>query len=328
MSVPLQSIEQYEGIKYIWAYGWMPLLCCAASWHLFVGYMSRVPTLYDKKNGVLSFTHTPTADAIQFAFFPPYTYDRHQQLVARMQFGSPAPGKPSIWIIHRQHPGESMAEWFAEGLLERLTDKHDPIARALQDKAVLYVMPNVCPDGTWRGHIRTNAAGINLNRAWADPDEDSAPEVYHLLRMMDERGVDLLLDVHGDEELPYNFVAGAEGIPGWSKRLNNLQYDFKAALLRASPDFQTEFGYEMDAPGQANMGICTNQVAQRYDCLALTLEMPFKDTAQTPNAQQGWSPERSKLFGAAVLTAVHEMLPKLRADNLLAPEDMIHDKPK
>jgi murein tripeptide amidase MpaA len=72
--------------------------------------------------------------------------------------------------------------------------------------------------------------------------------------------VDLLLDVHGDEELPYNFVAGAEGIPGWSPRLSQLQSDFQAALLRASPDFQTEVGYPVDQPGEANMGICTNQV--------------------------------------------------------------------
>jgi murein tripeptide amidase MpaA len=55
--------------------------------------------------------------------------------------------------------GESMAEWFADGLLERLTDKHDAIARHLLRDACVYVMPNVNPDGTWRGHLRTNAAG-------------------------------------------------------------------------------------------------------------------------------------------------------------------------
>ena len=30
---------------------------------------------------------------------------------------------------------------------------------------------------------------------------------------MDDLGCDFCLDVHGDEELPYNFIAGAEGIP-------------------------------------------------------------------------------------------------------------------
>jgi hypothetical protein len=60
--------------------------------------------------------------------------------------------------------GESMAEWFADGLLDRLTDKHDAIARHLLRDACVYVMPNVNPDGTWRGHLRTNAAGEGSKR--------------------------------------------------------------------------------------------------------------------------------------------------------------------
>ncbi len=31
-------------------------------------------------------------------------------------------------------------------------------------------------------------------------------------------GVDFLLDVHGDEELPHVFVAGSDGIPRWAER--------------------------------------------------------------------------------------------------------------
>lgn len=33
----------------------------------------------------------------------------------------------------------------------------------------------------------------------------------------------MLVDVHGDEELPYCFVAGSEGVPGWGERLELLQ---------------------------------------------------------------------------------------------------------
>lgn len=70
----------------------------------------------------------------------------------------------------------------------------------------------------------------------------------------------MLVDVHGDEELPYCFIAGSEGIPGWTDRLKGLQDGFCAAYKRASPDFQTKFGYGVDAPGEANMTICSNQV--------------------------------------------------------------------
>lgn len=33
----------------------------------------------------------------------------------------------------------------------------------------------------------------------------------------------MLVDVHGDEELPYCFIAGSEGIPGWSDRMAMMQ---------------------------------------------------------------------------------------------------------
>ncbi|MES2948335.1 MAG: hypothetical protein V4858_07325 [Pseudomonadota bacterium] len=39
--------------------------------------------------------------------------------------------------------------------------------------------------------------------------------------------------------------------------------------------------------------LATNWVAQRFSCLALTIETPFKDNAQLPNLEAGWSGERS-----------------------------------
>eukprot|EP00877_Chromochloris_zofingiensis_P000660 jgi/Chrzof1/10595/Cz05g04220.t1 len=238
------------------------------------------------------------------------TLDGHDLDV--LQIGEPGEGKRNVWIIARQHPGESQAEWCAEGLLDRLTDTHDGTSKSLLRSAVFYVMPNVNPDGCWRGHLRTNAAGVNLNRAWAAANADEAPEVYHLLRKMDEWGVDMLLDVHGEEDLPYCFIAGAEGILGWNDQLKHVQDAFVMALLRASPDFQSKMGYGADPPGQADLSIGSNQVAQRFDCLSVTLEMPFKDCANNPDPAQGWSPERAKRFGGALLTAIHEVVPILR----------------
>jgi murein tripeptide amidase MpaA len=86
------------------------------------------------------------------------------------------------------HSGESQAEWFMDGLLQRLTDPHDAVGRRLLRDAVLYLVPNCNPDGTWRGHLRTNAAGVNLNRAWAEPCLEDSPEVFHIRRLMDEKG--------------------------------------------------------------------------------------------------------------------------------------------
>lgn len=311
----------------------------------WVGYQARasydlqswftVPTSYDAESGVLRICHTPKYDAVQYAYFAPYSLERHTQFVHRMQMrpdaslmmigetldghdidvvrvGEPGPGKKKVWIVARQHPGESMAEWFCEGLLERATSVGEAVARALREKAVLYVIPNINPDGTWRGHLRTNAAGVNLNRAWAQPTLTDSPEVLHARDAMDAIGVDLLLDVHGDEALPYVFLAGAEGTASWDQTRAQRQEALLAALQRACPDVQTKYGYPVTPRGRANMGILTNQASERYGCLAMTLEMPFKDNANSPDPQYAWSPERSAGLGAASLSAILQVLPLLQ----------------
>ncbi|MBX2800998.1 MAG: hypothetical protein KTR31_25185 [Myxococcales bacterium] len=289
----------------------------------------RVPTSY--QDGQLVIRHTPSADLCEYAYFAPYSHEQHLQLVARCQQATGArvsvvgrsvdgldlervqvgTGERTLWVIARQHPGESMAEWWMEGFLQRLLDPSDALAQALRSRATFHVVPNMNPDGSRRGHLRNNAAGMNLNRVWHAPDERS-PEVRCVLAAMDDTGVDLCLDVHGDEELPYNFLSGAEGIRGWSSRLADLQSRFAAAYERANPHLQRVHGYPVAAPGAANLTMCTNQVAQRFDCLALTLEQPFKDDANAPDPEFGWSPARAKRLGASALDAMAEVVDGLR----------------
>ncbi|MDF4767196.1 carboxypeptidase family protein, partial [Vibrio parahaemolyticus] len=169
--------------------------------------------------------------------------------------------KKKIWMIARQHPGETMAEWFMEGMIQRLLDENDTIARALLEKAVLYVVPNMNPDGGIRGHLRTNAVGVNLNREWQTPSMEKSPAVYLVRQRMLETGVDMFLDIHGDEAIPYNFVAGSEGIPSYDENLAALETSFKQALLTITPEFQDEIGYDKDEPGKANLTVGSNWVA-------------------------------------------------------------------
>ena len=44
----------------------------------------------------------------------------------------------------------------------------------------------------------------------------------------------------------------------------------------------------------------------------MTLEMPFKDSADLPDPEAGWSPERSMRLGASALEAVLKVVPGLR----------------
>src|SRR3546814_15223582 len=64
------------------------------------------------------------------------------------------------------------------GALERLTDVADPVARRLREKATFHIVPNMNPDGSFHGHLRTNAAGVNLNREWHAPTLERSPEEH------------------------------------------------------------------------------------------------------------------------------------------------------
>jgi len=285
------------------------------------------------EDGALAIDVTPASDSIWIAYFAPYTMERHHDLVASVAAASGAEyrslgqtldgreidyfrfdgGPLQVWLYARQHPGETMAEYWMEGALERLLDEADPVTRRLREKATFHVVPNMNPDGSFRGHLRTNAVGTNLNREWHAPSLDKSPEVYHVRAEMDRTGVDFAMDVHGDEAIAANFLAGFEGIPSWKASQQELYDAFAAAFVAATPDFQTDKGYEIAGPGQANLSMSTAQLAERYGAVSMTLEMPFKDNEDLPDSTYGWSPDRCRLLARAGLDALHAIIDRIAA---------------
>ncbi|MFK8077499.1 MAG: M14-type cytosolic carboxypeptidase [Granulosicoccus sp.] len=292
-------------------------------------YWYRTPCKYD--GSVLSWELNTDVDIVWFAYFAPYTLDQHADLISAaacargvkyQSLGLTHQGRhldylqvsalptesmndpvnqarSQLWVIARQHPGEPMAEWWMEGFLDRLLDEDDATSRALRQLADVHVVPNMNPDGSFLGNLRTNSIGVNLNREWDTPSMERSPEVFQVKQKMIETGIDLALDVHGDEALPYNFIAGTEGLSNWDEEKDARLIAFKQTWSALNPDFQTAHGYPRTPRGKANMSVCSSQLAQSFNCLAMTLEMPFKDTADTPRPHTGWSPERSMRLGAS-----------------------------
>ena len=211
-------------------------------------------------------------------------------------------------MIARQHPGESMAEWLVEGMLDGLLDPANPIGRKILQKAVLYVVPNMNPDGSVRGNLRTNAAGANLNREWMTPSLETSPEVFHVKNKIHETGCDLFLDIHGDEGLPYVFVAGSEMLQGFTEKQTEEQNAFVQNFVAASPDFQTEYGYPTDKYYEDVLKLASKYVGHHFKCVSLTLELPFKDNANLPDVLVGWDGERSAKLGEAMLQPILQHL--------------------
>ncbi|WP_164444512.1 M14 family zinc carboxypeptidase, partial [Pseudomonas viridiflava] len=99
---------------------------------------------------------------VWFAYFEPYSRERHDRLIEQAQAnagmqllatgksvegrdiqllrkGDGSEGKRKIWFIAQQHPGEHMAEWFMEGVIERLQQKDDTALQQLLASADLYL---------------------------------------------------------------------------------------------------------------------------------------------------------------------------------------------
>ena len=121
--------------------GWIDYRACVSEDR---GYWGRAETSFDKNEdgGTLTIRHAPAGELVWFAYFAPYSLERHQDLVADAAasegvsyrcLGHSLDGRPidclvlgegdiPVWLYARQHPGESMAEWWMEGALETLCD--------------------------------------------------------------------------------------------------------------------------------------------------------------------------------------------------------------
>jgi murein tripeptide amidase MpaA len=307
-----------------YADGWYGYQCVASAdrqdWYRIA------TTSYD--GAALTITLNMPGESLWLAYFQPYSLERHFDLLARCaqdprvtlaQLGESVQGRSvdvlrvgngvrQVWVIARQHPGESMAEWCAEGLLESLLDNANPLGREILAQATVHVVPHVNPDGSFLGNLRSNAAGANLNREWLTPSRERSPEVLAVREGMLQSGVDLFIDLHGDETLPYVFIDGSHMVPNYGARNLALQAAFLDELKLACSDFQTVHGYADNRFSEELLSLASKWVAHQFNCVALTLEMPFKDNADAPDARNGWSAARSQQVGAALLAPISKHL--------------------
>lgn len=288
-------------------------------------YWFRVPTIIEDNKLQIEFSSE--FNSVYFAYFEPYSYHRHLELIGEANtsalvthevLGQTHEGRNidllvvgnqdcanKIWIIARQHPGETMAEWFMEGFINHLLDQQNSVSRNLLKNAVFYLVPNMNPDGAYHGNLRTNATGTNLNREWVSPSLEKSPEVFYVQQKMHESGVSMFFDIHGDEAIPYVFTAGCEENPSFSEKQTAITQLFIDSLLKVTPDYQTKHGYVRGHFNSELASIATSWVGDKFDCLSLTLEMPFKDNDDLKDYTHGWDGRRSYLLGQSFLTAIN-----------------------
>jgi hypothetical protein len=115
--------------------------------------------------------------------------------------------KKVVWLMFRQHSWEAGSSWVGEGAIRFLLSS-DPIAARIRKEAIFKILPMQDPDGVFRGGVRFNAYGYDLNRNWDSDDAVKMPEITAarnaILDWADKGGrIDFFLSLHNDETNEY-----------------------------------------------------------------------------------------------------------------------------
>ncbi len=110
--------------------------------------------------------------------------------------------KPTIVLMSRAHPPEISGYMAMESFVEELL-RETPLSRSFLAKYRIMLYPLLNPDGVDLGHWRHNAGGIDLNRDWAEYNQDEVKTVaQHIVREVSEHKNKVLLgiDFHSTQE--------------------------------------------------------------------------------------------------------------------------------
>ncbi len=145
-------------------------------------------------------------------------------------------GPLKIFIVARQHPGESIGSWMIEGFLKEYFS--DVQRKVVQDVFTFYIIPMANPDGVKLGHWYTNKKGQNLNRSWR---HNRTSETNDIKRLMTEKKALLYIDLHGDEGSTKHFITSC------IESKNKVRKPFNNTMAKFCPNFQKEDYYKRHA---------------------------------------------------------------------------------
>ena len=229
-------------------------------------------TISVKSTQILKWKIKPTKKTIWFAYYKPYPLERIYKLTKQISnksyfkkkiIGYSEGNRPihmltigngcrNVWLIGRQHPGESIASWIIEGFLK---STFSPISNLK-----IHIIPTLNPDGIYLGYWYTNKKGINLNLDWK---HKKSKEVNILNKLLKKQHNDLILDIHGDEECKKHFLSHCP------KRNIDLYNSINKLLCKYNKHFQKEDYYKkLNFP-------CDGKTLD-YTTNALTLEGSMK----------------------------------------------------
>jgi len=146
--------------------------------------------------------------------------------------------RPSIWVVAREHPGETPASYVLEGFVDSLLNQ--PAGQKLLSKYRFNIIPLFNVDGASNGSYYRNAKGIDIAQDWGSFDSAEAGLLHEAIQNdIGSRNVDLVLNLHSANEPRSHFFleTPAERLP---PKLATLQQRLIQSAKNIHPQLQTE----------------------------------------------------------------------------------------
>lgn len=147
------------------------------------------------------------AHALEYQVIGKSVQGRDIPLLTITDPGTAQKQKKVVWLMFRQHAWEAGSSWAGEGAIRFLLSP-DPIAVRIRRETIFKILPMQDPDGVFRGGVRFNAYGYDLNRNWDITDPVKMPEITAarnaILNWAEHGGrIDFFLSLHNDETNEY-----------------------------------------------------------------------------------------------------------------------------
>lgn len=185
--------------------------------------------------------------------------------------GASAGTQPGIYIVARQHAGETPGSWVLDGFLRHW-------AQVRKGAYVIWAVPLADIDGVVRGHYGKDAYPYDLNRAWGHPPmRHETLAIRHDVERWKARCKPILaLDLHApgacERNGVYAYVSKDPNAPlaaEETKWCNVIQNELQAEF--AAPDFRRVANYasRWETPGFATY------MREAMGVPALSIETPY-----------------------------------------------------
>ena len=146
-------------------------------------------------------------EEIEISSYPKYTYSdlinyldskkiKYENIDDLIKIVIGDESKKSIFILGRQHPGETLSSFFIEGVLEYLINNRN-------DEYSFIIFPMVSVTGVKDGcHRYTH--GNDYNRLWNKTGV--IKEIDYIKNELSNHNVSTFVDVHGDEDDDFDYI--------------------------------------------------------------------------------------------------------------------------